>query len=52
MSTTAKTTVPSATATPASATKFLRPGKVVVVLTGRHAGKKAFIINPQDVPGK
>ena len=32
--------------------KFLRPGKAVVLLNGRHAGKKAVIVKTQDEPSK
>ena len=28
--------------------KFLKPGKVVILLTGRYAGKKAVIIKNND----
>jgi large subunit ribosomal protein L27e len=28
--------------------KFLRPGKVVIVLNGRHAGQKAVIVKNYD----
>ncbi|KAK9836041.1 hypothetical protein WJX81_008401 [Elliptochloris bilobata] len=28
--------------------KFLKPGKVIVLLTGRYAGKKAVIVKNQD----
>jgi hypothetical protein len=35
-----------------STAKFLRPGKVVILLSGRHAGKKAFIVNPYEGQGK
>ena len=40
-----KTTAAPATTAPA---KFIRPGKVVLLLNGRHAGKKAFIVNAFD----
>ena len=39
----ASTSVP---ATPAAPIKILRPGKVVILLNGRYAGHKAFIVNP------
>ena len=38
-------TTAAATTAPA---KFIRPGKVVLLLNGRHAGKKAFIVNAFD----
>ena len=39
-------------ATSSAPAKFLRPGKVVVLLNGRHAGKKAFIVNAFDCQRK
>lgn len=46
---TTKTTNPVASTV---STKFLRPGKVVILLNGRHAGKKAFIVGPLDTQCK
>ena len=28
--------------------KFMKPGKVVIVLAGRYAGRKAIIVKQQD----
>ena len=40
------------TSAPAAPAKFIRPGKVVLLLNGRHAGKKAFIVNAFDCQRK
>merc|ERR1740138_92843 len=32
--------------------KFIKPGKVVILLNGRHAGKKAIIIKNSDLGTK
>merc|ERR1719487_1089913 len=43
---------PKTTATVDEPQKFLKPGKDVIVLQGRHAGKKAVIVKNHDEPTK
>ena len=53
MSSAATTTSAAAPAAAApSFPKFLRPGKVVVMLNGRRAGRKAVIVTPFEAAGK